>query len=243
MSGQPVFQLEKNQYRKEAIGEWQECCYYELVPAKPLIYIPNGDTELLWDEEQGSFFELRNTELAEEVCQLQKAGQFLTLPLEGRRLLGVHISARYRCEYNLEKFVECLQQFTFYKSFTERAAYCNHEISKVLRLSSESPLLVYALEQMNTAKGKLVVENIAMEYGYTARQLQRLFCAAYGCTPKRMCQYIRLLAAMEIMKTAPEQSFAEISEQLGYSDPSHFQREFKRFVGMTPGGFVKEYFS
>lgn len=243
MSRQPVFQLEKNQYREKTIEKWQACCYYELVPVTPLVYIPNGDIELLWDEKQGILLELRNTELTERVCQLQKKGQFLTLPLEGRKLLGVHISAGYQCEYSMEIFAEWMRQLKSYKSFTERAVHCNHEITKVLQLSSVPPLLSYALEQMNSAKGKAVVENIAVDYGYTPRQLQRLFHTAYGCTPKRMCQYIRLLSAMEMMQASPEQCFAEIAEQLGYSDPSHFQREFKRFTGMTPGCFTKRYFS
>lgn len=37
-------------------------------------------------------------------------------------------------------------------------------------------------------------------------------------------------------------TFAQIAEETGYADPSHFQREFRRFVGMTPKQFQAEYF-
>ena len=36
-------------------------------------------------------------------------------------------------------------------------------------------------------------------------------------------------------------TLAQIAYEVGYSDPSHMLREFKRFVGMTPKAFREGY--
>ena len=53
---------------------------------------------------------------------------------------------------------------------------------------------------------------------------------------------IRLQAALRKMEEDTGSTFAQIAEETGYADPSHFQREFRRFVGMTPKQFQAEYF-
>lgn len=239
MTGQPIFQLIQNQYRERKLEGWKDCYYYELEPAVPLVYIPDGNCELIWDVEQKSLYSLRG--IKDPGNGDRKMEQVISLPLEGRLLLGFHISAGYQCSYNIKELEHWLQRLETYPDFVERAACCNHELDRVLQRNSMDPLVFYAVQQMTAAKGRIVVENLSFEYDYTPRQLERLFHKIYGCTPKRMSQYIRLLSAVNMMKYSPEESFASISEQLGYSDPAHFQREFKRFMGKTPGQFKKCY--
>jgi AraC-like DNA-binding protein len=74
--------------------------------------------------------------------------------------------------------------------------------------------------------------------------LQRLFRAKIGVTPKWVIQRYRMHEAMErIAERAASGSrgisFVGIALELGFTDQAHFCRVFKRFIGESPGGFLR----
>ena len=238
---QPIFQLVQNRYQERQIDGWKECWYYEMTPFLPPIYIPDGGCELLWDTREARLYFLHG-DMAGGICvpQETESGRVLLLP-QGRKLLGIHIDSGYQASYDIEELECWLKKLGGYDSFAERAAFCSRSLDKVLRRSSTAFLADCVLRQIKDAWGRVIVENLSAEYDYTSRQLERLFRKMYGCTPKRMCQFFRLLSAVNMIRLSPGLSFSDIAQQLGYSDTSHFQREFKRFMGMTPGKLREEY--
>ncbi|MDE5863322.1 MAG: helix-turn-helix domain-containing protein [Lachnospiraceae bacterium] len=238
---QPIFQLVQNRYQERQIDGWKECWYYEMTPFLPPIYIPDGGCELLWDTREKRLYFLHG-DMIGGLFELQRAefGSVYPLP-QGGKLLGIHIDSGYQASYNIEELECWLKKLGGYDFFAERAAFCSRSLDKVLKRSSTVFLADCVLKQIRDAQGRVVVDNLAAEYHYTSRQLERLFRKMYGCTPKRMCQFIRLLSAVEMMRLSPDLSFSGIAQQLGYSDTSHFQREFKRFMGVTPGKLREEY--
>lgn len=238
---QPIFQLVQNRYQQRRIDGWDECWYYEMTPLLPPIYIPDGGCELLWDIGEERLYFLHGN-MAGGMCLPQEAesGGTSHLP-QGRKLAGIHIDSGYQSAYHIEELKCWLRKLGGYECFAERAAFCSRSLDKVLKRSGTAFLADGVLRKIKEAQGRVVVENLSAEYHYTSRQLERLFQKMYGCTPKRMCQYIRLLSAVDMMRLSPGLSFSDIARQLGYSDTSHFQREFKRFMGVTPGKFREEY--
>ncbi len=82
------------------------------------------------------------------------------------------------------------------------------------------------------------VEMISEEFGIGLRKLQRLFLGYVGVSPKWVIQRFRLIEAAERMReTAAQVDFAMLALELGYSDQSHFIRDFKVMVGMTPAQY------
>ena len=75
--------------------------------------------------------------------------------------------------------------------------------------------------------------------GVSLRQLQRRFRDEMGISPQAWLSQRRIEVAGEMLLTA--QSIKEVSHRVGFKQPSHFSREFKRWFGKTPSDFYRTY--
>ena len=67
------------------------------------------------------------------------------------------------------------------------------------------------------------------------KQFERIFLAMVGMNPKEYARIVRFQQSLKLMQNQPESiSLAQISYQCGYSDQSHFIREFRTLSGYTP---------
>ena len=83
------------------------------------------------------------------------------------------------------------------------------------------------------------VEPLAREFGLGVRSLQRLFREFVGVSPKWMVRRFRLQEAAETLAAADRVDWSELALDLGYADQAHFNRDFKRLIGTTPGAYFK----
>ncbi|MCA9751878.1 MAG: helix-turn-helix transcriptional regulator [Gemmatimonadetes bacterium] len=74
--------------------------------------------------------------------------------------------------------------------------------------------------------------------GLGLRSLQRLFAEYVGVSPKWVIQRYRLHEAAERLAAGPE-DHASLALEIGYADQSHFIRDFKSIVGVTPAAYVR----
>ncbi|WP_280248043.1 AraC family transcriptional regulator [Nocardia abscessus] len=77
--------------------------------------------------------------------------------------------------------------------------------------------------------------DIAAEVGMSVRYIQKLF-AATGSTPRNWLYQMRLERARKCLLTTGL-TVAEVSEQVGFRDVSHFSRSFRAYFGVSPGRF------
>jgi AraC-like DNA-binding protein len=81
------------------------------------------------------------------------------------------------------------------------------------------------------------VETLANDVGFTRRQLERRFADAVGMAPKALAQVLRFQRVLgAIVEEAPR--WVDIAAECGYCDQSHLIRDFKRFTGTSPRGFL-----
>lgn len=67
------------------------------------------------------------------------------------------------------------------------------------------------------------------------KQFERVFLAMVGMNPKEYARIVRFQKSLKLMQNQPEGIvLAQISYQCGYSDQSHFIREFRTLSGYTP---------
>ena len=77
---------------------------------------------------------------------------------------------------------------------------------------------------------------LAKECGMNRTYLCKLFVDETGMTVGKYVTHTKMEEAKRLMDITPK-STAEIAEYLGYSSQSHFQRVFKQYTGLTPGGY------
>lgn len=81
---------------------------------------------------------------------------------------------------------------------------------------------------------------LAGEFKLSPYHFSRVFKRATGFPPHEYQLQQRISRARELLTQQFEKTIAEIANELGFSDESHFRRHFKRIVGTTPGRFRKQ---
>lgn len=74
--------------------------------------------------------------------------------------------------------------------------------------------------------------------GLSTRTLQRRL-ADEGFTYRELLDDVRFGKAVDLMQDA-DNSITHIASQLGYTDPSHFARAFRRLAGMSPREYMQQ---
>jgi AraC-like DNA-binding protein len=92
------------------------------------------------------------------------------------------------------------------------------------------------------AAGDLTVtsaDELAARCGLGLRALQRLFNDYVGASPKWVINRYRLHEAVERLAAGTAVDWAELALSLGYYDQAHFNRDFRKLVGRSPGEFAR----
>lgn len=90
--------------------------------------------------------------------------------------------------------------------------------------------VVYIQERYPTV---LSIEELAKSLNLSSSRLRHLIKADIGLSPNRYIRTLRLERAKHLLGTN-FLSIKEIMGQVGYNDPSHFARDFKAVIGMSP---------
>ena len=80
------------------------------------------------------------------------------------------------------------------------------------------------------------IAGIAAEVDIHPVHLSRVFRSHYGCSPAEYLRRIRIRRACELLSD-PEETLSAIAFATGFSDQSHFTRNFRRATGVTPGTY------
>jgi AraC-like DNA-binding protein len=111
--------------------------------------------------------------------------------------------------------------------------------SRLPRVRGLHPAVAQALERLMAEEERgssLAVREIVRQSGYSHRTFISLFERAVGLTPKVYCRVLRFQRALRRV-SAETASWLDVALAAGYSDQSHFNREFRAFVGVTPSEY------
>ncbi|WP_338554114.1 helix-turn-helix domain-containing protein [Paenibacillus sp. KS-LC4] len=84
------------------------------------------------------------------------------------------------------------------------------------------------------------VDQLCTVFHINKRSLQRLFDQYVGVSPKWVIQLYRLQNAAEMLDRNPSHDWTQLSLELGYHDQSHFIKDFKAVIGVTPQEYVRK---
>jgi AraC-like DNA-binding protein len=102
---------------------------------------------------------------------------------------------------------------------------------------SVDPEVQFCWDQMTACRGRVRVERLAAEVGWSRKRLWSRFRSQLGLTPKRAAQLIRFDAAAH--RLAAGHSVATVAAASGYADQSHLHREVLSFTGTTPTALAR----
>ncbi|MEV0241703.1 helix-turn-helix domain-containing protein [Streptomyces sp. NPDC050674] len=81
-------------------------------------------------------------------------------------------------------------------------------------------------------RGRIRIEHLAAETGWSRKRLWSRFRSQIGLNPKRAAQLVRFDDAAH--RLAAGQSAAQVAAESGYADQSHLHRDVRAFAGATP---------
>jgi AraC-like DNA-binding protein len=125
------------------------------------------------------------------------------------------------------------------QSHIERTRIISDYLYIKIQTASESDPLINHIIQGNEIHETAHVFNITRKYKVSERQLERKFNMAVGVSPKKLQRIARFEKSLHLLAHANYKQLTAIGYHLGYTDQSHFIKDFKTFSGMTPYEFIK----
>jgi len=104
-------------------------------------------------------------------------------------------------------------------------------------VDTEHPKFLACLKVLTSSEFPIVLQEICKDLNITVRSLERWFKLFYNCTP---FQFIKLLRLERILKRISDDkscSLSDLAFDMGFADPSHFSRDFKKLTGYRPSDF------
>ena len=102
---------------------------------------------------------------------------------------------------------------------------------------SVDPEVTATWRAMVRSEGRIRIERIADDIGWSRKRLWSRFGTQVGLPPKRAAQLIRFDTAAHRLATGTAP--AEVAHTCGYADQSHLHRDARSFAGLTPAGVAE----
>ncbi len=113
--------------------------------------------------------------------------------------------------------------------------YLEEKIKKV-----ENQEFIKIVDKLYDNPTEQTVVKITNKFDYNQRQLFRIFKKHYGISPKVLLNIIRLHFCLEHLLKNNEK-MVDIANMCGFYDQSHFIKEMKRYIGVSPIQLLENY--
>lgn len=114
------------------------------------------------------------------------------------------------------------------------------EMQETPGLSLDQAFLMKVTEQIKKNLGKdFNVDDLCIEMGMSRSSLYNKIKALTDHSPSEFVRQVRMKEAAILLKSK-KYTVAEVSDQMGYSDPKYFTDIFKKHYGMTPSAYMKQ---
>lgn len=87
--------------------------------------------------------------------------------------------------------------------------------------------------------GHINNQTLGAAFGYVPSYLSLLFRREMGMSPAEYLTQVRLERAKEMMRERPQRLIRDIAEAVGFKNPHHFSRTFRKYEGVWPTDYVQ----
>ena len=91
-------------------------------------------------------------------------------------------------------------------------------------------------EHVERLEGTISLHELAATAGLSASHFARAFKQSEGTSPHRYVVNRRLQQALQLLART-ELPLSEIANATGFADQSHFSRQFRKHIGVTPSSY------
>jgi len=114
----------------------------------------------------------------------------------------------------------------------------NFLLQRLYSSSSEDRTMDYALQQIVSKHGLLIIKDLYTDIGYSKRHFDRKFKSYAGISPKELATIKRFHTVYERGWQVDFKQIEELNEF--YYDQSHFIKEFRKFTGTSPTTYFRQ---
>lgn len=119
----------------------------------------------------------------------------------------------------------------------DRVAHLQARLCQWLRAHDERDLVFeYAVARLKHSEGRVRIETVAHDAGWSRRHLERRFLERIGVGPKELASVFRFQAMYKRMRRTAQGRYAALIQD-HYFDQSHFLKAFKQYTGLTPRAY------
>ena len=101
-------------------------------------------------------------------------------------------------------------------------------------------LVESCVARIEATRGAVDLVDMIEDSGVGRRQLERRFGDAVGVGPSLLASIFRFRGVFDVIRHDTGRPWTDAALAAGYYDQSHFIREFRRFVGVSPTEFLRE---
>ncbi|CAM1346120.1 AraC family transcriptional regulator [Tenacibaculum crassostreae] len=133
----------------------------------------------------------------------------------------------------LNQFDTIQNQSCFYETFAYLIKTYSSNKLKTGKINANSIIANRIKDYLHTYfDSKITLEELSEVSGLSTYYLNRVFSKSIGIPPHKYLMNLRLNKAQELLKL--KNSVTEVGYMVGFFDQSHFTRNFKLFLGITP---------
>lgn len=141
-------------------------------------------------------------------------------------LIDLLNSSSVRIEAQLEEARNWPERFDILETFLT---------DRIVGRSAGSPTAIEGCRLLRKSGGRMGIETVSRHLGCSRKHLNSVFKRDIGISAKAFARLQRFENASACLREHPELQLSAIAIECGYADQSHFNREFRRFAGESPG--------
>lgn len=122
-------------------------------------------------------------------------------------------------------------------TWQQRFAILDDELARALMPLEASREMAWVWGRLAQAYGRLSVQRLARELGWSRRHFSERFRCELGVTPKTAARIFRFEHACRLIKDE-RPGLAEAAFECGYHDQAHMTREWHALAGCTPAAWI-----
>lgn len=160
-------------------------------------------------------------------------------PAAASHLFGLDPEALVDSFFPLDLPAGLVEELQGATTFAAMAGPVDRWLASVVNGRVDEDPVSLAARRLRANKGVDSIQDLADESGLSLRQFQRRFKALTGLNPKHYGRICRIAHAVHLKELLPEASWTGIALDCGYSDQSHFIRDFKALTDALPREFLR----